>query len=287
MSCFVLIIHYLCGYRNSLLFTIKLFNMRKITLLLLLVVGSFVVNAQELVVNGGFENWTDSKPDSWTLTTASGQSFTKESTIVKSGTASLKSAHTGTSGTAKIVITTKINVTEGSTYRLSFWYYVDASTTNTTSAFRNWGYWNNPDGSQGTFDQLNLQMGDASSYIPTDVTGQWLNRSIDVTAPTGSGTVQLELRFYKASTIYVDDVSFTNITTGVSNPESNNFTVYISDRNLNINGITEGSSIEIYSALGSKVKSAVVENSKVDISNLSKGLYIVRSNNLSQKFIIR
>lgn len=258
--------------------------MKKITFLLAFVACAMFVNAQtELIVNGGMETWLDSKPTGWTLTTAGSQTFTVEPTIVKSGSSSLKSEHLGTSGTAKIVITNKLNVTAGETYTFSFWYYVASSTTNTETALRNWGYWNNPDGSQGTFDQLNLQMGDAASYILTNTKGQWIERTIDVTAPTGSGTVQLEIRFYKSATIYIDDVSFIRKTTGLSTTNESKLELIVSGKNLLVKNVVEGSAVEIFSAVGSKVLNAAVENGKVNIANLKSGMYVVRSGKLTQK----
>ena len=261
--------------------------MKKITLLLSFIVCVVFAQAQtNLMVNGGFETWDGTTLSDWTLTTATGQSFSKETTIVKSGNASLKSVHTGTGGTAKIVIKTKIAVNAGETYTFSYWYYVDPATTNLTTAFRNWGYWNNPDGSQGTFDQLNLQMGDGQAYITFDGTGQWVKRSIDVTAPTGSGTVQLELRFYKGATIYVDDITFSKVTTGTSNPTEDALQAFVSGKNLMIKNAVEGSKVEIYSALGSKVQTSTLEDGKVSLDNLSKGLYVVRIGKKAQKFML-
>ncbi|MGB4413846.1 MAG: T9SS type A sorting domain-containing protein [Paludibacter sp.] len=261
--------------------------MKKITLLLSFIVCVMFAQAQtNLMVNGGFETWDGTTLSEWTLTTATGQSFSKETTIVKSGNASLKSAHTGTGGTAKIVIKTKIAVNAGDTYTFSYWYYVDPVTTNLTTAFRNWGYWNNPDGSQGTFDQSNLQMGDGQAYITFDGTGEWIKRSIDVTAPTGSGTVQLELRFYKGATIYVDDITFSKVITGTSNPTEDAFHAIVSGKNLLVKNVANGSTVEIYSAIGSKVQSSVLENGAVKLNNLSKGMYIVRIGKLTQKFML-
>lgn len=262
--------------------------MKKITFLLSFIVCVVFAQAQtNLVVNPGFETWTDNSTPAanWTPTVVTNQTFSKESTIVHSGSFSLKSVHTGTTGTAKVVTKPYIVVSAGVTYTFSFWYYADAaSTTNLTSALRMWGYWENPDGTNGTFDQTNLQ---PTAYIDlTNVLGSWQKFSVDITAPTGSGQLELDIRFYKNATIYIDDVSLVEKGTGVNNLNENALKAIVSGKSLLISNIAEGSTIEIYSALGSKVQSSSLENGKVSLNNLSKGMYVVRAGKLTQKFML-
>ena len=260
--------------------------MKKITLLMSFIACVVFAQAQNLVVNPGFETWTDATTigANWTPTAVTGQTFSQESTIVHSGTYSLKSTHTAAAGTAKVVTKPYIVVTAGKTYTFSFWYYVDASTTNTTGALRMWGYWENPDGTNGTFDQLNLQPTVYTNLTPTNV---WQQFSVDITAPAGSGQLELDLRFYKNSTIYVDDVSLIEkIETNLSTPNADVLNVTLNGKNLTVNNASNGSTVDIYSAVGSKVQSAQLANGTIQLNNLSKGLYIVRVGKLSSKIMM-
>ena len=261
--------------------------MKKITLLLSFIVCVVFAQAQtNLVVNPGFETWEDaSLPGAnWTPSVVSGQSFSRESTIVHSGTYSLKSTHTGASGTAKIITKPYIVITAGITYTFSFWYYADAATTNLTAGLRMWGYWENPDGTNGTFDQTGLQ---PTAYIDlTNTIGTWQKYSVDITAPAGSGQLELDIRFYRNTTIYIDDVSLVTKPTGLNDPNTDALQAFVSGKNLMIKNAGEGSKVEIYSALGSKVLTSTLEDGKVSLDNLSKGLYVVRIGKKAQKFML-
>jgi len=258
--------------------------MKKITLLLSFIACVVFAQAQNLIVNPGFETWIDAANPAlnWVATPVTGQTFSQETTIVHSGTYSLKSVHTVATGTAKVITKPYIVVTAGKTYTFSFWYYVDASTTNTTGALRMWGYWENPDGSNGTFDQLNLQPTLYTNLTPTNT---WQQFTVDVTAPVGSGQLELDLRFYKNSTIYVDDVSFTEkIAAGIVNPKSNVLDVKLAGNKLTIANAST-STVDIFNTIGAKVQSIELVNGSVDL-NLSKGLYIVRVGNQSSKIML-
>lgn len=208
--------------------------MKKITLLLSFIACVLVSQAQNLVVNPGFETWTDTATPAanWTPTLAASQTFAQEATIVHSGTYSLLSTHAGTAGTAKVITKPYIVVTAGITYTFSFWYYTDASTTNLTAGLRMWGYWENPDGSNGTFDQTGLQ---PTAYIDlTSSVGSWKQFSVDITAPTGSGQLELDIRFYKATKVYIDDVSLVQKTTGFSTPSTNALNISVAGNKLSV-----------------------------------------------------
>ena len=261
--------------------------MKKITLLLSFIACVVFAQAQELITNGGFETWTDAvtPAPNWTPTLATSQTFSQESTIVHSGTYSLKSAHTGASGTAKMITKPYVVVTEGKTYTFSFWYYTDAATTNLTGALRMWGYWENPDGSNGTFIQTGLQ---PATYIDlTSSIGVWQQFSVDITAPAGSGQLELDLRFYKNSTVYVDDISLTEkVVAGLTSPKADILSLSLTGRNLTVNNFANGTTVDIYSTVGAKVQSAQLQNGAVQLNNLTKGMYIVRVGNLSSKIMM-
>ncbi len=72
-------------------------------------------------------------------------------------------------------------------------------------------------------------------------------------------------------------------TTGLSTTNESKLELIVSGKNLLVKNVTDGSEVEIFSAVGSKVLNAVVENGKVNIANLKGGMYVVRSGKLTQK----
>ncbi|MBP9017912.1 MAG: carbohydrate binding domain-containing protein [Paludibacteraceae bacterium] len=261
--------------------------MKRTTLLvsLFLMMGMYM-NSQELIVNGGFENWVNSDSvANWDFSTATGQSFSKETSIVHSGTASLLSTHTATSGTAKVLTKPYVNpVTPGTTYTFSFWYYADATgTTNLTNGFRMWGYWQNPDGSNGSFDQKNLQ---PNAYIDlTGNTGVWKQFSVDVVPPTGAGQVQLEVRFYRQTKIYIDDVSFTAKTSGINDVKFQNLNVWISNNKITFEAL-KGEKVEIFNAVGQSLYRALATDGINSVSIKNQGVSIVKVGNRIGKVVL-
>jgi len=262
--------------------------MKRTTLLvsLFLMIGVLHMNAQELIVNGGFENWVNSDSvANWDFVTATGQSFSKETSIVHSGTASLLSNHTGTGGTAKVLTRPYVNpVTPGITYTFSFWYYADATgTTNLKSGLRMWGYWQNPDGSNGTFDQTNLQ---PSTYIDlTGNTGVWKQFSVDVVPPAGAGQVQLEVRFYKQTKIYIDDISFVAKTSGINNVKYQNLNVWISNNKITFEAL-KGEKVEIFNTVGQSLHRALATEGINSVSIAERGIMIVKVGNRIGKIVL-
>jgi len=259
--------------------------MKKITLLLSFIACVVLANAQtNLVVNPGFETWTDASTPgaSWTPTVVSGQTFAQEATIVHSGTYSLLSNHTASAGTAKIITKPYIVITAGATYTFSFWYYTDATTANLTGGLRMWGYWENPDGTNGTFDQTGLQ---PTAYIDlTSSVGAWKQYSVDITAPAGSGQLELDIRFYKTTKIYIDDVSLVQKTTGIFSPKADLLNVSVAGKKLTVTN-SPSNTVDIFNTVGAKVQSVQLTNGSADL-NLSKGLYIVRAGNATAKIML-
>lgn len=73
--------------------------------------------------------------------------------------------------------------------------------------------------------------------------------------------------------------------TGTANPSVNQFSAVVSGKNLLIKNVANGSILEIYSALGSKIQTSVIENGKVGLNNLTRGMYVLRVNNMTQKIM--
>jgi hypothetical protein len=163
-------------------------------ILLLLVTGLFTIglSSQNLVVNPGFEDWTDAtNPTSWTKVENVAQESTPAN--VHGGTYSAK--HTG--GTNDLAQTIAIEAEK--TYNLSFWYKV--STGDGTDA-RIWAYWQDTDGTN-LDDNADELRGPNNSYLPDG--SEWLEYATQVTAPVAATHLFLEVRTYSGAVVYYDD----------------------------------------------------------------------------------
>jgi hypothetical protein len=270
--------------------------MRKFTLLLSFLVCVLFSN---LLTNPSFETWADSKPTGWTFSTSGGT--VSQSTDVASGTGnSVQIAATATFYATQIVVGP---FEAGKEYKVSLKYKVTAG--DLTDA-RIWSNWITSDASATTVlyktmslaDSLGLKgpggnnqptsAGDGTNGYFASNNNTWSNYSFKFIAPSDAKQFSFQVRTYKGATVIWDDFYFgLSTTTNTTNPSANNTIAYVSGKDLVITNVANQSAVEIFSALGSKVKSATIENSKVDISDLSKGLYIVRSGKLTQKFVIK
>jgi len=169
-----------------------LFKLLAFSLFSLLSVG--MVNAQNLVVNGDMESWTDASTiNGWTLA----ENITQEATIVHGGTYSAK--HIG--GTKKLSQT--ITVIPGKTYDISVWYYV-ASGDGTDG--RIWAYWQDDANVNLTDNAVELR-GPNNLYFTS--AASWQNYTTTVTAPATATKLLFEFRTYSTATVYWDDMSVT------------------------------------------------------------------------------
>jgi hypothetical protein len=72
----------------------------------------------------------------------------------------------------------------------------------------------------------------------------------------------------------------------INNVTETRLEVLVSDKNLLLKNVAEGSEVEIFSVTGSKIQTSAVKNAKVNIANLKTGVYIVRSGKLTKKIIL-
>ncbi|MCL2597211.1 MAG: T9SS type A sorting domain-containing protein [Paludibacter sp.] len=63
--------------------------------------------------------------------------------------------------------------------------------------------------------------------------------------------------------------------------------VFVSGGILHIQNVDDGAKVEIYSIVGIKVKTVTLTDGVVDVSDLNKGIYIVRVDKTSQKIVIQ
>lgn len=250
--------------------------MKKITLLLSFIACVAFTQAQtNLVSNPGFETWTDGTANNWTVNAASA-TVTQASNIVKSGNSSLKQVVAANAASNPGIVQV-IPATVGKTYTISFWYYVEAGDD---SDIRIWSSWKN--GATFVADKTGMQPAD---YAPSNK-GNWTQFTLDVTAPATTTDLALEIRTYKGSTIYLDDIFFGEKTTGFNSVDALKFKAFVVGNDLQIKNVANGATVEIFSALGSKVQTSVLENGKVSVDNLSRGMYIVRVGKNTQKFML-
>ena len=268
--------------------------MKKITLLLSFIACVLVAQAQtNLLVNPGFETWTNgTAPDGWVLPVNTYATVSKNTTLFNEGTSSLKvtAGPVATGGT--YTINQLIPVTPGKTYTLSMSYYI--ATGDNTDA-RIWCNFKNgatflTDAEMttaGLLEKLKGPGGSAATFYFPDVKGSWQTYTAEFVAPAGVTDFNFEFRTYKEpAVVNWDKMFFGEKTTGLNNQYFNQLSANVSGKNLIIKNIANGSTVEIFSAIGTRVQTAVLENGKIELNNLQKGMYVVRIGKLTQKFML-
>jgi len=128
----------------------------------------------------------------------------------------------------------------------------------------------------------------------TEPTTGWLNDAQGTQGkPANIGSVALRQGSASvAGTLKLDGIRVTSswaalfTATGVSTPSANAFSAIVAGKNLLVRNAANGSTVEIFSALGAKVQSSSLVNGSVGINNLTKGLYIVRVGKNTQKIML-
>ena len=196
-----------------------------LTLIIALCISVFSFG-QELLVNGGFENWdSDTKPTGWTKI----ENTTKDATEFHGGSFSAK--HIG--GTKDLGQTIS-GIIPGDSYTITIWYKVTAG--DATSA-RIWSYWKTSSGSNISDNAAELR-GPNNNYFDNNG-GVWSKYETTITAPATANKLYFELRTYSGGTVYWDDLSVMHIST-------------TTDPTLNITSPTEGEVIASTSSMDVK-----------------------------------
>lgn len=259
--------------------------MKKIfTILSIAALGVFANAQTNWILNPGFENWTNGKPDDWTVPNTISQS----STIKHSGNYSI--GVTTANGTQTIGAT-DINVTVGPTYVFSAWVLDNVD----NGRARIWGQWRDASGAMSGAGTDNLQQTDYSANNPS-----WVQISLEGVAPAGAQSMRASVRGYKdadgsfGGVIYFDDVMFYDkATLGTINIKD-------FDNQVKMNTLVKDeltlvlpsrSTVNVYSTDGKLISSNRVDNGgKINMSNLNKGMYIVTvqdnfNNKVSRKVV--
>jgi len=118
----------------------------------------------------------------------------------------------------------------------------------------------------------------------------YINTTIPTTAPQNITGLVLPYQANATAAFIVDLVPRSSaditIATGISAPSADLLTVSRSGNTLTVSNVANGSTVEIYSAVGAKVQTAQLVNSAVQLNSLSKGLYVVRVGNQSSKIMM-
>lgn len=147
---------------------------------------------------------------------------------------------------------------------------------------------------------IKMVAGNANDTVKLYVGPDFSNLSLYSTCAYTTGTVGdptygalLVSQFGSAtaneSGVSIKSLKVTNLGTvanGFANPASMDFKAIVSGNNLIIKDIANGSTVDIYSSVGTKVQSAQLLNNTIQLNNLSKGLYIVRVGNLTSKIMM-
>ncbi len=167
-----------------------------------LTVTNAPVAGVNLVVNSGFEDWTGALPVGWDNATYN-TGVVKETTIVKSGSNSVKHISGGTA----LKIQQEVDVTGGKTYQISYWYLDNSPKAKT----RMWSFW--LAGSSTLTDHV-------TSLRPDDYStnnAEWVKKELTLVAPATATKFRFEVRSYRESTtldgdpIYYDDFSVVEV----------------------------------------------------------------------------
>jgi len=221
-----------------------------------------ISHSQEVMVNGGFENWDDpTTPTGY----SKAENTAQESVEVYSGTYSAK--HTG--GTKDIAQTVPIE--SGQTYTISLWYKFEVA-----GNARLWSYWKS-NGSNLTDDASALR---PSSYLDSSGT-TWAEYSVTLTAPATADALNFEVRTYSGAVVYWDDFSVVkqavaNPSLAISSPSDEAFIagtdvdVTLAVQNFNVDNVGSGDG-HIHYSLDGGVAVMKYDTNPISLTNLSYG----------------
>ncbi|MGB0260275.1 MAG: T9SS type A sorting domain-containing protein [Flavobacteriaceae bacterium] len=236
--------------------------MKKIYTLLLILFTIGISHSQEVMVNGGFENWDDpSTPTGY----SKAENTAQESVEVYSGTYSAK--HTG--GTKDIGQTVPIE--SGETYTISLWYKFEVA-----GNARLWSYWkSNSDNLPDDASALR-----PSSYLDSSGT-TWAEYSVTLTAPATADALYFEVRTYGSAVVFWDDFSVVkqavaNPSIAINSPANDDFIagtdvdVTLSVQNFNVDNVGSGDGHIHYSIDGGDTVMKY-DTDPISLTNLSYG----------------
>ncbi len=247
-----------------------------------LAMAGLTANAQNLVENGGFEDWTGANPVNFSASTFGtppqlvNDLLVKETTQTHGGLNSCRQTSKAQGTTQYLEYGELINVDPTHSYTFSYWFLDNDNKAST----RPWSTWL-PDSGSIAAPLQSLQQQDYSTN-----NAQWVLKTITATPPTAATKVRIQIRTYhqdgnSGGFIYFDDVSFVDNTTNGIN-ENAIAAVKMFPNPLNgdvLTILTESDApktVTIFDVLGKQVVSAVTSNNTVNVANLTSGVYMVK-----------
>lgn len=107
---------------------------------------------------------------------------------------------------------------------------------------------------------------------------------------TGISIVKIIMTGYPNDGTKYCNVNLKSVTitsaSGVNSTKANNMSMFVANRTLMVEGIADGTMIEIYSATGARIMMQELVNGQVQLDNLSKGVYVVRAGNEKCKIVL-
>ena len=177
--------------------------MKKILFTVTLLLVALALPAQELLVNGGFENWTAGKPNGWNVTNTI--NIVQNALNFNEGATSAKVIN---ATTGNFNINQSIAVTPGKTYSVSLSYYIqqgDGTDARLNCYFRDAS---NKAIKWSLADSLAMKgPGGNGSYFP-NVLNTWKTYSYDVVAPANASTFMFYVVTGSYATVSWDNFSF-------------------------------------------------------------------------------
>lgn len=187
-------------------------NIYKLFFLFLISFGLFyTANAQNLVVNGGFETWTEASaaPDNWEYTSTSGVTFsqitgTAATGEVTEGTKAFSMVSTGNPNRG--IIQHVQGIEGGEKYTISFWYKETKAPNNSTGGIFFAGMWVDAAMNDLPYVGEDAALMDNQTALSSS-DNLWLPFAIEeVTAPAGATQLYLDISITRQSGFVIDDV---------------------------------------------------------------------------------
>ncbi len=276
--------------------------MKKSTLFSLAYLASIVVlQAQNLLINPGFESWTSGKPDSWTVGTTGTLS---QSTTTPSGSGrAVQVAATGTFSITQNVPAPTGGFNSTDKYQIVIKYKASAGDGTDSRIWCNWitspigaattTYW-----SMSKTDSLGLKGPGGNNQPASGTAGNGINGYL-IDSRTSSGFLTytysfyppanatqfaFQIRTYNTATVVWDDLYFGLEGTYTSTPANTTSSFYLDNQVLK--NISVGAVVKVYNLLGKQIVCTVATGNSFDLSRLSKGVYVVQINNHLKKITI-
>lgn len=256
--------------------------MKKIFTLLSFVTLGTAANAQNLVVNGDFENGLTP----WAAGTGTGYTAP---TIAPTGGNQGPAYATYAPATATTGFYQNVPVKAGKTYVIEFWYK-----TTGASAARLWSVYKNSEGKAvyTTKDATTDLFRTSNKYLP--IAAAWTKYTAKMPAEATATSLDVAFRAYGGQTTSYDDIlAYEEGTLATIDPKTFDKKVkmntLVSDKL--ILQLPSRSTVNIYSVEGKLISSdRVNDGDSINVSSLQKGAYIVTvqdnyNNKLSRKII--